>query len=253
MKTLLLRLVGPMQSWGTQDRYSIRHTNLEPSKSGVIGLIYSALGKKRAEEESDEPGKPSLKKLAALRMGVRIDSPGTMLSDYHTVNGSPPYETKKGIYLASGEVGRGKSDVVVSHRYFLSDARFLVALQGDEKLIALLYEKIASPRQQIFLGRKSFIPSEPVWIENGISDGKLEVALKNHPTLCERNQSDTNGKFVCVIETDSNDPLGIVRQDVPLSFAARRFTNRRVVTEFIDFSSGGEEKDDGNLSDEIDA
>ena len=54
MKTLLLRLVGPMQSWGTQSRYSIRDTNLEPSKSGVIGLIYSALGKKRAENSQKE-------------------------------------------------------------------------------------------------------------------------------------------------------------------------------------------------------
>ena len=39
MSTLLLRLAGPMQSWGVQSRFSVRDTGLEPSKSGVIGLL----------------------------------------------------------------------------------------------------------------------------------------------------------------------------------------------------------------------
>jgi CRISPR system Cascade subunit CasD len=235
MKTLLLRLVGPMQSWGTQSRYTIRETNLEPSKSGVIGLIYSALGKKRTEEDIDDPEKPSLKRLAALRMGVRIDCPGVMLSDYHTIGGAPPTKTKKGLYLASGKID--KNDARESRRYYLSDAKFLVGLEsGDENLIALLHQKIARPKQQIFLGRKSFVPSEPVWLENGLSDSSLEFALKNHNWLGQDEQLDFDEKIVCVMETTSNDPMGIVRQDVPISFAARRFTNRRVRTEFINLS-----------------
>ncbi len=45
MSTLLLRLAGPMQSWGVQSRFTIRGTGLEPSKSGVIGLVCAALGR----------------------------------------------------------------------------------------------------------------------------------------------------------------------------------------------------------------
>jgi CRISPR system Cascade subunit CasD len=39
MAVLLLRLAGPMQAWGTQSRFVNRDTELEPSKSGVIGLL----------------------------------------------------------------------------------------------------------------------------------------------------------------------------------------------------------------------
>lgn len=250
MKTLLLRLVGPMQSWGTQSRYSIRDTNLEPSKSGVIGLIYSALGKKRTEEEIDEPEKPSLKKLTALRMGVRIDRPGTMLSDYQTIGGLPPTQreekkkkNEKWIYLATGKISY---DATISPRYYLSDARFLVGLQGDENLITLLHKKIARPQQQIFLGRKSFVPSEPIWLDDGLVDSTIEIAFANYPLLYDTNSKYADEKPVCVMETESSDPMGIIRQDVPLSFAARRFTNRRVKTEFIELKNGGES--DGTLS-----
>ena len=65
MNVLLLRLVGPMQSWGVQSRFSVRDTGLEPSKSGVIGLICAALGRARSEPVAD---------LAAFKMGVRVEN-----------------------------------------------------------------------------------------------------------------------------------------------------------------------------------
>ena len=53
MTTLLLRLQGPMQSWGTTSRFDERDTQLEPSKSGVLGLICAALGRDRKEDIQD--------------------------------------------------------------------------------------------------------------------------------------------------------------------------------------------------------
>ena len=44
MPTLLLRLVGPMQSWGTTSRFDQRDTGKEPSKSGIVGLLAAAMG-----------------------------------------------------------------------------------------------------------------------------------------------------------------------------------------------------------------
>ncbi|MCX6022801.1 MAG: CRISPR-associated protein Cas5, partial [Chloroflexi bacterium] len=44
MPTLLMRLAGPMQSWGTQSEFRNRDTGIEPSKSGIIGLLGAALG-----------------------------------------------------------------------------------------------------------------------------------------------------------------------------------------------------------------
>ena len=70
MPTLLLRLVGPMQSWGTTSRFDQRDTGKEPSKSGVVGLLAAALGIDRENWTDLEP-------LTRLSMGVRHDRPGS--------------------------------------------------------------------------------------------------------------------------------------------------------------------------------
>ena len=52
MSTLLLRLAGPMQSWGTDSKFDVRRTQREPSKSGVIGLVAAALGIPRQDRQA---------------------------------------------------------------------------------------------------------------------------------------------------------------------------------------------------------
>src|SRR5712692_7386423 len=140
MSTLLLRLAGPMQSWGTQSRFSIRDTGLEPSKSGVIGLLCAALGKPRAETLND--GWPPLEELAGLRMGVRVQQPGIPQTDYHTAGGTHRNGDKYGVIKADGKsVG-----TVVSHRHYLADADFLVGLEGgDDDLLHRLDKALANP------------------------------------------------------------------------------------------------------------
>ena len=49
MKTLLLKLSGPMQSWGTSSHFNTRHTDLYPSKSAIIGMLAASLGYRRDE------------------------------------------------------------------------------------------------------------------------------------------------------------------------------------------------------------
>src|SRR3546814_10860099 len=77
MSTLLLRLAGPMQSWGTTSRFDQRDTGKEPSKSGVVGLLAAALGIDRENWADLEP-------LTRLTMGVRHDRPGVLKRDYQT-------------------------------------------------------------------------------------------------------------------------------------------------------------------------
>jgi len=45
MSVLLLRLAGPLQSWGDSSRFATRGTRREPTKSGVIGMVAAALGR----------------------------------------------------------------------------------------------------------------------------------------------------------------------------------------------------------------
>ncbi|MEE1931292.1 type I-E CRISPR-associated protein Cas5/CasD [Streptomyces sp. TRM 70351] len=74
--TLLGRLAAPLQAWGATARFSRRDTHLRPTKSAVIGMCAAALGHDRTTP---------LGPLADIRFGVRADSPGTPIRDYHTV------------------------------------------------------------------------------------------------------------------------------------------------------------------------
>ena len=75
MTVLLLRLAGPLQSWGDSSRFTTRATRREPTKSGVIGLLAAAQGRRRTD---------SIEDLLTLRFGVRTDQPGSVVRDFQT-------------------------------------------------------------------------------------------------------------------------------------------------------------------------
>ncbi len=92
LPVLFLRLEGPLQSWGDTAQWSVRRTRAEPSKSGVIGLIGAALG-----YGPDPEGDAEIARLGReLRLGIRVDRPGSVLRDYHTVYG--------GVLSAQGKI-----------------------------------------------------------------------------------------------------------------------------------------------------
>lgn len=221
MSVLLIRLAGPMQAWGTQSRFSVRDTGLEPSKSGVLGLLCAAMGKPRQETPGD--GFPALTELAELKMAVRVDRPGTLLRDYHTA---------MDVLIASSEPGKKPrlKGCEPSTRYYLADADFLVALEGDGRLLARLHAALAEPVWPLCLGRKGFPLSLPAHVPDGLLDGPARIeALKAQPWWQRRWDDRPDGPLRIVAE--SPDPReGEVRNDVPLNFLSprRRFTVRRV-------------------------
>lgn len=199
--TLLMRFAAPMQSWGTKSRFDERDTELEPSKSGVIGLICAALGVDREEE------RPVLE-LAALPMGVRVDREGVLRRDYHTA---------QKVIRADG---KGIQDTAESNRYYLADAVFLVGLESpDRPRLEAIQAALKNPVWPLSLGRKSFVPSQPVWLEDGLRASGLEEALLSYPPL-------TDAKPVRLILEARR---GSLRMDNPISsFARRRFGARFV-------------------------
>jgi len=229
MATLLLRLDGPMQSWGTQSRFSVRDTDQEPSKSGVIGLLCAALGRPRSEPVDD---------LEKLSMGVRVDRAGRLRMDYHTAQNV-------------AKSGGGIKLCETSHRYYLSDAAFLVGLEGDnEELLQTIHEHLSRPRWQLFLGRKSFVPSSPVWLPDGLVNRSLLDALQEYPWIARsererrdfvRQVEDEKVQLRMSIEVADRDvakfmqkrPLSI-RNDRPMTnYEQRKFGKRHVATHFM--------------------
>ena len=119
MSVLVMRLAGPMQSWGTRSRFSNRDTGLEPSKSGVIGMLCAALGWPRESATFHIAGaKYTLEQFAHnLMMAVRVDREGRLMRDYHTAQ-----------ELRWPDPAYGSQDTVLSERFYLADAEFLVGL-----------------------------------------------------------------------------------------------------------------------------
>ena len=222
MPTLLLRLMGPMQSWGTTSRFDQRDTGKEPSKSGVIGLIAAAMGIDREEWTDLEP-------LTHLVMGVRHDRPGVPKYDYQTAGCA----TTDTIIQADGKPAKSG---VVSRRDYLAEAAFLVGLEcGNRLLLEQVYAALQNPMWGLALGRKSYVPSEPIWIENGLLDAPLREALAQWPWISSTRKWEKSPEQL-LVSFESDDGSGALKMDQPLSsFAERRFGARFVRSELINF------------------
>ncbi|MEU7556012.1 type I-E CRISPR-associated protein Cas5/CasD [Streptomyces sp. NPDC044571] len=206
---LLIRLAGPLQSWGLVSRFTRRDTHSRPTKSAVIGLCAAALGLDRAADlhAEDLP-------LAQLRFGVRADRPGVPVRDYHTVGAgrfplrprdiitdprraaavSRSMEGQEGTAfghhdlanwygapkkIAKDPVSGGLvseqlvRDALITERWYLADAVFLAALEGeDPALLAKIGHALEHPQRLLWLGRKSCPPSGT--LSCGVYEGTIE-------------------------------------------------------------------------------
>lgn len=219
---LLLRLEGLMQSWGERARWDTRDTTAFPTKSGVVGLLACARGWPRGDE--------AIRQLEQqLTMGVRADRPGLLMTDFQTISGE--------IVTANGQSRgkKGEEATILSLRQYLFDAAFLVVLAGPEKTLESLAVALQNPVWQIYLGRKTCVPSRPVFEELTRDYPSLDDALRNTP-LCERAKRDH--AVVCEIEHTEGSYL---RRDRPLVTPSRHYGMRRL-NRFVIESIPGEVK-----------
>lgn len=135
MKTILLKLKGPMQSWGTSSHFETRNTDYYPSKSAVIGIIAASFGYRRDQEQK-------IKELNELDFALRVDQPGTLLRDYHIAQK----------YKKTGEFER----TYVTNRYYMEDAVFVAAIShANDQQVEEIYEALQHPYFSPFMGRRS--------------------------------------------------------------------------------------------------
>ncbi len=216
MPTLLLRLVGPMQSWGTTSRFDQRDTGKEPSKSGVIGLVAAALGIERENWTDLEP-------LTRLVMGVRHDRAGIPKRDYQTAQNIISADRSK------------VHETAVTKRDYLADAAFLVGLEGEQELLSRIEAALHDPVWPLALGRKSYVPSEPVALEDALLDVPMRDVLASWPWISSLRRGEKKPERL-LVSFESDDGSGLLKMDHPLSsFAERRFGARYVRSEWIPF------------------
>lgn len=212
MSVLTLRLAGPLQAWGASARFARRTTESAPTKSGVIGMLAAAQGMDR----SDDAG---LARLAGLRFAVRIDQPGTRVRDFQTAH----------------HADTGKS-MPLSERYYLADAVFVAAVEGEDTLLDEVDAALRLPVHAPYLGRRSCPPAHPVRLSLH-RGANLTEALRAEPWQASawfrRQRRREPSVSLTVLREARPDEAGAdLLRDQPLSFAAehRRHALRPVTT-----------------------
>ena len=198
MTVLLLRLAAPLQSWGTSSRFVRRGTGRAPSKSGVIGLLAAAKGRRRTDPLED---------LLSLQVGVRVEQPGRLERDFQTARSRD-----------------GSTSMPLSYRFYLADAVFLAAVEGDRALLEGLHEALRRPVFPLFLGRRSCPPAGP--ISKGLREGTVADVLTAEPWAASAWVQRAERRPSVVLDTVLDCPPGAAGSDVvrdePLSFDPTR-------------------------------
>lgn len=148
---LVFRLYGPMSSWGTIAVGESRHSADHPSRSALLGLLGSALGIRRSDEDRQRD------LTAAWRFGIKLWSPGVLLRDYHTVQ-APRKQSKVRFRTRHQELTAPIVNTLLSSREYRLDSVSVVALERTDQAawtLAELREGLLRPQFALYLGRKS--------------------------------------------------------------------------------------------------
>ncbi len=206
---LVLRLAGPMQSWGSTSRFTRRSTEAFPTKSGIVGLLAAAQGRRRVDPIED---------LAGLRFAARIDQPGEILRDFHTAH-------------------RGEVSMPLSQRYYLSDAVFTAFVEGSDEMIGTLADALRHPVFPLYLGRRACPPTMPLLLktlQDPLADviDTLEWQAARFHKLTLRSEATIPLRVIADAGTFPEERITSTHmlQDTPESFDSerRRYTLRAV-------------------------
>ncbi|MDS1269791.1 type I-E CRISPR-associated protein Cas5/CasD [Lipingzhangella sp. LS1_29] len=220
MSGFLLRLAGPLQSWGEHSAYGVRDTLAFPSRSALIGMFAAAQGLERGAD---------LSRYTPLRFTVRIDQPGTQLVDFHTAGGGMP--ASRTVPTAEGKRKGAEVATIVTERSYLSGAVFTVAVTAPVDLGAEITGALCRPHWQPYLGRRSHVPDPPLLLRHQVDDPVAELRSRV-PLPVSRRPRDPTATSVSVDVVHEGEPEATnmpdgqrarhTLNDIPRSFDSQR-------------------------------
>lgn len=218
---LILRLDGPMQSWGTHTYEDYRPSNLFPTRSALVGLLAACLGIDRNDRE----------KLNALAQGldltVRVDQapfrPENLEKDRHTRK-TPLKMTDYHTVLEARRANRApkSGETIETRREYLFDASFTVAISEKREPVYRL-DAIAThlkrPVYTPFLGRRSCPIARPLFFNEWQEAANGKEALESTPVV---------GGTIYAESTELASNQRLLMRDVPQFGPHRSFGTRTV-------------------------
>lgn len=239
---LLLRLYGPMASWGEIAVGESRHSAVYPSKSALLGLLAAALGITRDDQQAQHA-------LAhGYRFGIKLVCVGSPLRDYHTIQ-SPPQRKVRFRTRRQELSSPSAQGTLLSSREYRCDSLAVVAVEALDSAphdLNAVVQALREPHFTLCLGRKSCplaLPLQP----QVIASTSLRAALDDTPqeSLLALNRKNPTRPWPTPADRHALRPkharyywedgmesgmeasLQVVRHDQPLSRSRWQFAPRR--------------------------
>jgi len=241
-KFILLWLEAPLQSWGYDSKFNRRDTLDFPTKSGVLGLVFCALGASGEQIEL-------LSRFAKLKQTVisyryvkngRIQQKQPFLRDFQMIgagyNKDDFWENMLIPKKSDGKapVGEGTK---ITHRYYLQNVIFSVLLEVPSDLAGDIGNALKFPAYPLYLGRRCCIPTD--FIFRGIYSNEEEARFAAKKIASEKSLDKNDVKEnlpwkleedFMVIDGESMDGDAFTLNDVPIQFGSKKKYRDRIVT-----------------------
>ncbi|MFH1851677.1 MAG: type I-E CRISPR-associated protein Cas5/CasD [Candidatus Neomarinimicrobiota bacterium] len=200
---LAIKLQGLMQAWGGHTYEDFRHSEVVPTRSGVLGLLAACIG-------IDRHNITRLENLSAsIALAVRVDSKPTRITDFHTVEKARKVD------------GTPNDNPVVSRREYLCDAFYTLLVWNTLSTgisIDTIAEKVREPVYTPFLGRRSCPLGQPLFIGFITSDNLADAYRQIEPK---------GGVIYSDERINENDAIWRLR-DEPVYARKRQFASRTI-------------------------
>ena len=226
---ILLWLEAPLQSWGSGSMFDRRETELFPTKSGVTGILCSALGASGEQRDFLE-SMSNLKQTSVSYVIKNIYKRLPTLRDFHMV-GSGYDKSDKWEKLHIPKTSDGKNAVgggtKLTYRYYLQNAKFAVILEVPGNEADRLESALTDPVFDFYLGRKCCIPADFVF--RGVFEN-FGDALKEAEKIAEAKGLVENFRVIDAEEGTEPEDEVIVINDVPVQFGTvKKYRDRKVM------------------------
>jgi CRISPR system Cascade subunit CasD len=232
---LLLWFEAPLQSWGFDSKFGRRDTLNFPTKSGVLGLVCSALGAGGeqqallAEFATLNQTVISFARNKRIADGIVKHDREPLLRDFHMV-GSGYDKQDPWASLLIPKTSEGKPAVgggsKMTYRYYLQDAAFAVVLEVPIDKASTIAQALQNPAWDIYLGRKNCVPTDFVY--QGTFDNEI-VALEHADSIAKQKSRMEDFRVLHgALGEDEADEV-FTLNDVPVQFGEnKRYRDRQV-------------------------
>ena len=232
---LLLWLEAPLQSWGFDSKFGRRETLKFPTRSGVVGLVCSALGAGGEQREL-------LAEFSSLRQTVisfvrsrqtengkqKLDRE-PLLRDFQMVGSGYDDRDPWMSLMIPKTISGGRSvggGTKMTYRFYLQDTFFAVIFESLPQQSLEIAEALRNPVWDLYLGRKNCVPTD--FIYRGTFETQEEAEKIAYDLATEKNLLEDFRVLDGVDDIDECDEV-MTLNDIPVQFGMdKRYRDRRV-------------------------